>query len=70
MFLLLFADFFLLLKINFFQKKNSATLSECQTVGIKSIAECSERVCNRKIIFLFLNQNICCGFSTDMLNIC
>ena len=23
------------------------------------------RVCNRKIIFLFLNQNICCGYSKE-----
>ena len=25
----------------------------------------SFRVCNRKIIFLFLNQNICCGYSKE-----
>ena len=23
------------------------------------------RVCNRKIVFLFLNQNICCGYSKE-----
>ena len=43
---------------------NSKNVHKCkQTSGDHLGPGLKLRVCTRKIIFLFLNQNVCCGYS-------
>ena len=43
----------------------SALFVEAFLAGNKVFEILEHLYCNQKIIFLFLNQNICCGYSKD-----
>ena len=48
--------------------KNTRVDDNIFSDGGKNINDVTDllRVCNRKLIFLFLNQNICCGYSKEL----